>query len=86
MVDRLVDFEFGVGFEVFPHGGFGVVAGAPGAVREHFFWEIFDDGVEDDAVTPLAYQRCVGFEFFEDMLVGVVAVEADQNFGILSGN
>ncbi len=74
MVDGFINFEFGVGFEVFPHGGFGIVAGAPGSVGEHFFWEVFHNGVEDDAVTPLAYQRCIGAEFFEDMLVGMVAV------------
>ena len=35
MLDALVDFEFRVGFEGFPDGGFGVVTRAPGAVGEH---------------------------------------------------
>ncbi len=86
MVDGFVDFKFGVGFEEFPHGGFGIVARAPWAVREHFFWEVFDDGVEDDAVTVLANQGRIGAEFFEDMLVGVVTVQAHKDFGVVRGN
>ncbi len=86
MVYGFADFKFGVGFEVFPNCGFGVVARAPGAIGEHFLWEVFDDGVEDDAVTRLAYQRSIGAEFFEDMRVCVIAVQTHEDFGVVRGN
>ena len=75
-----------MGFKKFPNGGFGVVARTPRAVGEHFFREIFHNGVENDTVTVLAYQGRVSTEFFKDMLVGVVAVQAHEDFGVIRGD
>ena len=61
------------------NGGLGVVAGAPGAVGEHVRGEVFDDGVEDDAVAAGGDQRGVGLELGEDVRVGVVGVQADED-------
>ena len=35
MLNALVNLEFRVGFQGFPDGGLGVIAGAPGAVGEN---------------------------------------------------
>ncbi len=75
-----------MGFKKFPNGGFGVVARTPRAVGEHFFREIFHNGVENDTVTVLAYQGRVSTEFFEDMLVSMVAIEAHEDFRVFFGN
>ena len=64
-------------FEIFPNGGFWVIAGSPGAIREHVRRHVFDDGVEDHAVAAGGYQGSVGFQFGEDVVVGVVGVQAD---------
>ena len=74
-----------MGFKKLPNGGFGVVARTPRAVVEHFFWEVFDDSIEDDAVTALTDQGRVGLEFFEDVLVSVVAIEAHEDFRVFFG-
>lgn len=63
VVDLFVDLKLGVGLEVLMNSGLGVVAGAPGAVGEHVGREVFDDGVEDDAVAVGGDQGGVGLKF-----------------------
>jgi len=85
VVDLFVDLELQVGLEVLVDGGLGVVAGAPWAVGEHVCGQVFDDGVEDDAVAAGGDQRGVGLEFGEDVRVGVVGVQADQDALVARG-
>lgn len=75
----LVDFEFGVGFKVFPHGGFWVVAGTPGAVGEHVLGHILNQGIHNHTVATDAGERGIGFQFSQYMLVGMITVETDQD-------
>ncbi len=63
MVDGLVDFEFGVGFQELEDSGFGIVAGAPWAIGEHLLWHVFNQRVKNHTIPPLAYEWRVGFQF-----------------------
>ena len=72
--------------QVFPNGCFRIVAGAPGAILEHFGGHVFDDGVEDAAVTADAGEWGVGLQFSQHMGVGVVGIEADQNSLVVLGD
>ena len=83
MLDGFIDFEFGVGFKVFPDCGFGVVAGPPGAIGEHVCWHILDDGVEYDTVAAIAGERGICLQLGKHVIMGMVAVEADQNAIVL---
>ena len=84
--DALIDFEFRVGFEVFPDGGFGIVAGAPGAVGEHVLGQVFDNSIKYHAVTADAGQWSIRFQFREYMLMGMIAVETNQDTRVFLGN
>lgn len=60
MLNAFVDFEFGVGFEIFADGGLGVVARTPGTVGGLLGRQVFDNGIEHDTAATDAGARGVG--------------------------
>jgi hypothetical protein len=51
MLNAFVDFKLGLSLEILPHCRFRIIARPPGAVREHVGRHVFDECVENDAVT-----------------------------------
>ena len=51
MIDGFIDFELGVGFQEFEDSSFRIVARSPRAIGEHIGGHVFDDSIEDTAVT-----------------------------------
>ncbi len=62
MIDLFVDFKLRMAFEVFPNRRLGIVSWAPGAVGEHVFGHVFDNGVEHNAVAADAGERGIGLQ------------------------
>ena len=79
MLDALINLKLRVRFEVFMHGSLGVIAWRPRAVGEQVGGYVLDDGIKHDAITAGSDQRGVGVEFGEDVVVGVVGVQANEN-------
>ena len=77
LLDTCVDEKFRVGLQVLVNGGFWIIARSPRAVTEHIFRQILHDGIEHHAVTVFGRQRCIGLKFRKDMLMSVIAIEAD---------
>ena len=68
-----------MGFQVLSDGGFGVVSGSPRTIRISAFRKILYYCVKHYTVTPHGGERGIDFEFGQNMIVGVVAVETDKN-------
>jgi len=64
------------------HGGFRVIATSPGSIGEGVGGHIFDDGIENHAITSRGDEGRVGFKFGENMIVRVHGIETDQNFPV----
>src|SRR5690606_5044838 len=78
-VDRLVDAELRIGLEVLPNGGLRIVAGPPAAVREEVFRSVLDGGIEHDAIAADRNERRIGLQLSQNMLMGVVGIQADHD-------
>ena len=65
--------------DVLAHSGLRIVPRSPRAIRVELFWHVLDNRVEHHAVTADFCERGVCFEFSQDVLVGMVAVEEDEN-------
>jgi hypothetical protein len=79
VVDAPVDLEFRMVLKVSVDRGLGAVSRAPWAIAGQFFRNVFHHGIEHHAVTPWGRQGRVGLKLFEDMVEGVVAVQADED-------
>ncbi len=79
VLHALVDLEFRVSLEVFPHGGLGIVTRTPRALAKHLGRHVFDDRVEGHAVAAHGGERRIGFQLSQHVLMGVVAVQAHQH-------
>ena len=90
--DQLLAVPAGAAFvrqalHVFPHGGLGIVALAPGPIIAHLVGQVLDAGVPDHAIGALGDERCIELQFLQHMLMGVVGIEEHHDalvaFGVL---
>jgi len=86
MLNTLIDLKFRVSLQILPYGCFWIIARSPRSVREHVCGHIFDYGIEHYAIAVFAGERSIGLEFCQNMVVGMIAVEADQYTRIVCGN
>jgi hypothetical protein len=81
----MINFEFRMFAKPFPYCGLRIITLSPRTIGPYvIIGHILDEGIKDYAIATRRYQIAICLQFREDMRVGVIRVQKDENLRFTS--